>query len=237
MRAALLAAAVRARPQQVRSPASLTPARRDATRVVPPRARRSIVRRYYKGANGSFTFQVTHSADVIHWWRLSHNPQWPGMVHSTPARSLPLPPLASPAVAVRLHPSGDAVVVASREQLRVHSFNRTVPDARRAMRVVTAATLLCVERDGILLVAGSTTSVRSDQILFFSCAGLALLRKCTLPNGCGAFVAGQPRPIITAIGPPEVPETRTMKKRQTDAIHELAVGNDRGETILLAYRI
>jgi hypothetical protein len=39
---------------------------------------------------------------------------------------------------------------------------------------------------------------------------------------------------ITAIVPPEVPETRTMKKRQ-NSIHELAVGNDLGEVMLLRY--
>ena len=39
---------------------------------------------------------------------------------------------------------------------------------------------------------------------------------------------------ITAIVPPEVPETRTMKKRQ-NSIHELAIGNDKGEVMLLRY--
>lgn len=142
--------------------------------------------RYYRGDKGTFTFQVTQSADVVHWWRLLLDPQWPGMVHNVPARSLQLPRDAGPSVAVRLHPSGDAVVIASRRELRVHSVSGTIPSARRAMRLVTAATLQCGgggAREATLLVAGSISAERADQILFFDCSGLRLLRKCSL-DGC-----------------------------------------------------
>jgi hypothetical protein len=147
---------------------------------------------YYKDAKGSLTFQVSQSADVVHWWRVLHNPQWPGMVHSQPLRSLWLRDDAAPAarepppplVAVRVHPNGEAVVVVSTRELRVRSYcTNVVPNARRALRTISSAALLVQLGTAIVLVSGSMASERADQILFFSCAGLRLLRKCCL-KGC-----------------------------------------------------